>query len=64
VAQALGRVLQEQRIGGRWQVILREPDRKALDRLRASPGILDYEETPLSLEEVYCALLGRNDGHI
>src|SRR4029077_13548477 len=30
----LGMVLQEQHVGGKWQVILREPDRAALDRLR------------------------------
>jgi ABC-2 type transport system ATP-binding protein len=62
VGPALGSVLQEQRVGGKWQVILREPDRKALARLRSSPGIRDYEEAPLSLEEVYCALLARTDG--
>jgi len=62
VASSLGNVLQEQRMGGSWQVVLREPDRDALDRLRAAPGIAGYEETPLSLEEVYCALLGRKEG--
>lgn len=56
---ALGNVLQEQNVGGRWQVILQEPNREALDRLRWSPGIADYDETPLGLEEVYCALLGK-----
>ena len=55
----LGTVLQEQRVGGKWQVILREPDRGALDRLRYSPGIHDYEEAPLGLEEIYCALFAR-----
>jgi ABC-2 type transport system ATP-binding protein len=55
----LGTVLQEQRIGGKWQVILREPDRAALDRLRVTPGIHDYEEAPLGLEEIYCALFAR-----
>jgi ABC-2 type transport system ATP-binding protein len=59
---ALGAVLQEQRVGGKWQVILRGPDRGALDQLRKAPGVFDYEESPLSLEEVYCALLGRKDG--
>jgi len=55
----LGAVLQEQRVGERWQVILREPNRAALDRLRLSPGIHDYEEAPLALEEIYCALFAR-----
>src|SRR5262245_61957210 len=57
-ASSLGTVLQEQHRGASWQVILREPDRVALDRLRAAPGVGGYEETPLGLEEVYCALLG------
>ena len=61
-ATAFGTVLQEERVGGRWQVILREPNRDALDALRGTPGIADYEETPLGLEEVYCALLTRKDG--
>jgi ABC-2 type transport system ATP-binding protein len=60
---ALGTVLQEQRVGGKWQMILREPNRNALDRLRATPGIHDYEETPLSLEEIYCALFARTALH-
>ena len=55
----LGTLLQEQRVGGKWQMILREPNRAALDRLRASPGVHDYEEAPLGLEEIYCALFAR-----
>jgi ABC-2 type transport system ATP-binding protein len=60
-ASTLGAVLQEQSVGKKWQVILREPDRGALDELRRAPGIHDYEEAPLNLEEVYCALLGRKE---
>jgi ABC-2 type transport system ATP-binding protein len=55
----LGTVLQEQRVGGKWQMILREPNRAALDQLRGTPGIHDYEEAPLALEEIYCALFAR-----
>lgn len=62
ISASLGTVLQEQRVGGKWQVILREPDREALERLRRSPGIFDYEEAPLSLEEIYCALFARKEG--
>ena len=61
-ASTLGVVLQAQAVGGRWQVILRDPVREALDGLQRSAEIRDYEETPLGLEEVYCALLGRKDG--
>ena len=56
---ALGTVLQEQRVGGKWQMILREPNRPALDQLRRAPGIHDYEEAPLALEEIYCALFAQ-----
>jgi ABC-2 type transport system ATP-binding protein len=59
---SLGAVLQEERVGDRWQLILRAPDRTALDQLRRWPGLHDYEEASLNLEEVYCALLGRKDG--
>src|SRR5262245_11632926 len=62
ISASLGTVPQEQRVGGKWQVILREPDREAWQRLRHSPGIFDYEEAPLSLEEVYCALFARKEG--
>jgi ABC-2 type transport system ATP-binding protein len=61
-ASTLGKVLQEQRMGGSWQVILRDPDRYALERLKTAPGVTAYEETSPGLEEVYCALLGRKDG--
>ncbi len=61
-SSALGAVLQEHRVGNRWQVILRDPDPTGLDMLRSLPGVSDYEETPLSLEEVYCALLGKKGG--
>src|SRR5882672_8021160 len=37
-AANVGKVLQKQRVGGKWQVILREPNRAALTRLRATPG--------------------------
>jgi ABC-2 type transport system ATP-binding protein len=58
----LGTVLQEQHVGGKWQIVLREPDRAALDRLRRTAGIHDYEEAPLALEDIYCALFAREAG--
>ena len=61
-SHSLGTPLQEESVGGRWQVIVREPRREALDELRRSAAVSDYEEMPLSLEEVYCALLGKKDG--
>jgi ABC-2 type transport system ATP-binding protein len=61
-ASRLGTVLQEQSVGGKWQAVLRDPNRTALEQLRRAPGIFDYEETPLGLEEMYCALFGRKEG--
>jgi ABC-2 type transport system ATP-binding protein len=61
-ASRLGTVLQEQNVGTRWQVILREPDRAALEELRRAPGIYEYEESPLDLEEMYCALFASPNG--
>jgi hypothetical protein len=37
------------------------PNHEVLDSRRDSPVINDYEEAPLNLEEVYCALLGRGE---
>lgn len=61
VAPLLGMVLQEQNVGGKWQVILREPNREALDQLRDNPDVHDYEEMPLTLEEAYVALFARKE---
>jgi ABC-2 type transport system ATP-binding protein len=60
-ASYLGTVLDEQNVGGRWQLILREPSRDALDQMHGSPGIREFEEMPLNLEEIYCALLGKKE---
>jgi ABC-2 type transport system ATP-binding protein len=56
---ALGNVLQHSESGRHWEVILRNPRPDALNFLRGTPGILDAEQLPLTLEEVYSALLGR-----
>lgn len=55
----LGKILQEECVGTKWQVVLQQPERDAVEHFRRSPGIGDFEESPLGLEEVYCALLGR-----
>ncbi len=62
LASSLGIVLQEQGMGGKWQVILREPNRQNLSELQRSSGVSDFEETPLNLEEIYCALLQKREG--
>ncbi len=54
-----GEVLEFESSGRRWQAVLQDPDRAALEELQQCEGITDVEETPLSLEEMYTALLAR-----
>jgi ABC-2 type transport system ATP-binding protein len=58
-AASLGTVLDRTSAGPQWQVVLQDPDRSALDGLAHREGIYEFEETPLGLEEMYTALLGR-----
>jgi hypothetical protein len=58
-AADLGSVLEWESSGRQWQAVLQDPNRMALDGLRHREDILDLEETPLSLEEIYTALLAR-----
>lgn len=54
----LGTVLHRNGTGKQWQVVLQDPNRSALEALRQSSGIFDFEESPLPLEEIYTILLG------
>jgi ABC-2 type transport system ATP-binding protein len=58
-ARSLGEVLEEQGSGRQWQAVVQDPDRAALDELRHREGVSDLEESPLSLEDMYTALLAR-----
>jgi ABC-2 type transport system ATP-binding protein len=55
----LGHVLEFETSGRMWQAVLKDPNRLILEELRQQEGIRDLEETPLSLEEMYTALLAR-----
>jgi ABC-2 type transport system ATP-binding protein len=55
----LGTVLEREGSDRQWQVVVQDPNRLALDGLRQREDILDLEETPLTLEEMYTALLAR-----
>jgi ABC-2 type transport system ATP-binding protein len=57
--EQLGAVLEFESSGRLWQAVLQDPDRIALENLRQQEGILDLEESPLNLEEMYTALLAR-----
>jgi ABC-2 type transport system ATP-binding protein len=61
-ARTLGTVLQRNGTGKHWQAIIQDPNRPAVEALRTAEGIFDVEETPVGLEEVYCALLARTEG--
>jgi ABC-2 type transport system ATP-binding protein len=55
----LGHVLDHEAAGKDWQTVLLDPDRAAVEELRQRAGVLELEETPLRLEEMYLALLAR-----
>jgi ABC-2 type transport system ATP-binding protein len=58
---SLGTVLQHEHQRNQSQVVLLDPDPDALAALRATPGVLDFQEAPLTLEEAYCALLEQKE---
>jgi len=60
-ADRLGQVLQRNGHGRMWEAVVQDPNPAAVARLRAADGVHDFEETPLPLEEVYCALLARKE---
>jgi ABC-2 type transport system ATP-binding protein len=55
----LGTMLEFECSGKIWQAVLQDPDHLALEELQLRDDVLDLEETPLSLEEIYTALLAR-----
>ncbi len=56
-AAALGTVLERNGSGKQWQAIIQDPNGAAVDALRGAAEVYDFEESPLALEEVYCALM-------
>ena len=56
---ALGQALESEVSGRQWQAVLLDPDRTALDSLGERPDLEGVEESPLTLEEMYTALLAR-----
>ena len=55
----LGHVLDHSGTGRFLQLLLRDPRREAIDALRISVDVHDVEETSLSLEQIYAAMLSR-----
>jgi ABC-2 type transport system ATP-binding protein len=58
---SLGTVLHQEGTGNQWQVIVQHPNREAIAALQAAAGVSEVEETPVGLEETYCALLARKE---
>jgi ABC-2 type transport system ATP-binding protein len=56
----LGTVLERNGTGRFWQVLVQDPDLGAVAALRTAPGISDFEDTAVTLEEVYAALMARS----
>jgi ABC-2 type transport system ATP-binding protein len=56
---SLGSVLEYECSGPAWQAVLQDPNRLAIEGLRQQEDIAECEESVLSLEEIYTALLAR-----
>jgi ABC-2 type transport system ATP-binding protein len=53
----LGKVLQRNGTGHFWQVLVQEPQPAAVAALRETPGVTDFEDAPVPLEEIYAAFM-------
>jgi ABC-2 type transport system ATP-binding protein len=56
----LGTVLERNGTGRFWQVLVQDPDPGAMAALRTSSNVSDFEDTPVTLEEVYAALMAKH----
>jgi ABC-2 type transport system ATP-binding protein len=61
-AARLGQVLQRNGTGKQWEAVILDPDNNAVAALQFADGVSDFEQSPLTLEEAYCALLERKEG--
>jgi ABC-2 type transport system ATP-binding protein len=57
----LGQVLQRNGTGRHWQAVVLDPDSEALAALEFAEGVSDFSQSPLTLEEAYCALLEQRE---
>lgn len=53
----LGRVLESTRTGRSVQYLIQDPDPLALEALRDSSSVTDFEEGPVGLEDIYAAYM-------
>lgn len=59
-ADRLGTVLERNGVGPLWTAVVRDPRPEAVAALRGADNIHDFEATPLTLEEAYTFLAGRD----
>ena len=57
-AAALGTVLERNGTGRFWQALVQDPDPAAVTALQSMPGVSDFEDLPVTLEEVYAGADG------
>jgi ABC-2 type transport system ATP-binding protein len=57
----LGTVLARDGNGKQWQAVIQDPRREAVESLRQREGIFDFEATAIGLEDVYTAVLGKEE---
>jgi ABC-2 type transport system ATP-binding protein len=57
--EGLGTVLEQESSGRHWQAVVQDPLPSALEELSVHPCVAEFEQSALSLEEIYTALLAR-----
>jgi ABC-2 type transport system ATP-binding protein len=60
-AARLGTVLHRNGAGRMWQAVIQDPVAEAVAELRDAAGVDEFEESTLTLEEAYSALVGREE---
>ncbi len=55
----LGTVFETHRTGRFVQFLVQDPDPVAVATVRDAPGVSDFEDNPVGLEEVYAAVIGK-----
>ena len=56
----LGTILERNGTGRFLQVLVQDADTAAVAAMRESAGVSDFEDVPVTLEEVYAALMARS----
>jgi ABC-2 type transport system ATP-binding protein len=57
---SLGTVLERNGSGRFWQVLVQNPQSQAINALKSNPDVSDFEDVPVTLEEVYAAFMSRS----